>query len=155
MTVRSADERGDEVYDGQEFLRDKRWCLSRRALLTGAGAIGAAGVLSACGTGDESSPQPAAEPGAVLASTGDVPVGGGTLVGGVLVVQPEAGTFTAYDATCPHQGVRVGAPRDGVITCPAHNSTFAVGDGARLGGPATTGLTEVPIRVDGTNIVRG
>ncbi|MET8251665.1 Rieske (2Fe-2S) protein [Micromonospora sp. NPDC005197] len=142
------------MYDGQEFLRDKRWCLSRRTLLTGAGALGAAGLLSACGGGDSSADQAAATPGTVLARTGDVPVGGGTVVDGVLVVQAEAGTFTAYDATCPHQGVRVGAPRDGVITCPAHNSTFAIGDGARLGGPASRGLTEIPVRVDGTDIVR-
>ncbi|MEV4657104.1 Rieske (2Fe-2S) protein [Micromonospora sp. NPDC049301] len=142
------------MYDGQEFLRDNRWCLSRRALLTGAGAVGAAGLLSACGADDSPNGQAAAAPGAVLARTGDVPVGGGTVVDGVLVVQPEAGTFTAYDATCPHQGVRVGAPRDGVITCPAHNSTFAAGDGARLGGPATRGLTAIPVRVDGTNIIR-
>ncbi|MCO1594773.1 Rieske (2Fe-2S) protein [Micromonospora sp. RHAY321] len=142
------------VYDGQDFLRDNRWCLSRRALLTGAGAVGAAGLLSACGAGDTPAGGAAATAGTVLARTGDVPVGGGTVVDGVLVVQPEAGTFTAYDATCPHQGVRVGAPRDGVITCPAHNSTFSAGDGARLGGPATRGLTEIPVRVDGTDILR-
>ncbi|MET8348530.1 Rieske (2Fe-2S) protein [Micromonospora sp. NPDC005206] len=142
------------VYDGQEFLRDDRWCLSRRALLSGVGAVGAAGLLSACGAGDSPTGQAAATPGTVLARTGDVPVGGGTVVDGVLVVQPEAGTFTAYDATCPHQGARVGAPRDGVITCPAHNSTFSASDGARLAGPATRGLTEIPVRVEGTNIVR-
>ncbi|MET8308493.1 Rieske (2Fe-2S) protein [Micromonospora sp. NPDC005173] len=142
------------MYDGQDFLRDNRWCLSRRTLLTGAGAVGAAGLLSACGAGDPPAGQTAAEPGTVLTRTGDVPVGGGTVVGGVLVVQPEAGTFTAYDATCPHQGVRVGAPRDGVITCPAHNSTFSATDGARLSGPATRGLTEIPVRVDGTDILR-
>ncbi|MFF4874735.1 Rieske (2Fe-2S) protein [Micromonospora sp. NPDC000668] len=142
------------MYDGQDFLRDNRWCLSRRTLLTGAGAVGAAGLLSACGAGDPPTGQTAAEPGTVLTRTSDVPVGGGTIVGGVLVVQPEAGTFTAYDATCPHQGVRVGAPRDGVITCPAHNSTFSATDGARLGGPATRGLTEIPVRVDGTDILR-
>ncbi|WP_307871319.1 Rieske (2Fe-2S) protein [Micromonospora sp. M61] len=143
------------MYDGQEFLRDNRWCLSRRGLLTGAGALGAAGLLSACGAGDSPTGGPASTaPGTVLARTGDVPVGGGTVAEGVLVVQPEAGTFKAYDATCPHQGVRVGAPRDGVITCPAHNSTFSAGDGARLGGPATKGLTEIPVRVDGTTIVR-
>ncbi|MFI6781439.1 Rieske (2Fe-2S) protein [Micromonospora sp. NPDC050276] len=142
------------MYDGQEFLRDNRWCLSRRALLTGAGAVGAAGLLSACGAGDSPAGQAAATPGSVLASTADVPVGGGTVTGGVLVVQPEAGTFKAYDATCPHQGVRVGVPRDGVITCPAHNSTFAVSDGSRQGGPATNGLTEIPIRVDNTTITR-
>ncbi|MCX5065402.1 Rieske (2Fe-2S) protein [Micromonospora lupini] len=142
------------MYDGQEFLRDKRWCLSRRSLLAGAGAVGAAGLLSACGGGDSSAGPAAAAPGTVLAHTGDVPVGGGTVVDGVLVVQPEEGTFRAYDATCPHQGVRVGAPRDGVITCPAHNSTFALVDGARLGGPAPKGLTEIPITVDGTTITR-
>ncbi|MGQ5261254.1 Rieske (2Fe-2S) protein [Micromonospora sp. ZYX-F-536] len=142
------------MYDGQDFLRDNRWCLSRRALLTGAGAVAAAGLLSACGAGDTPAGGAAATAGTVLARTGDVPVGGGTVVDGVLVVQPEAGTFTAYDATCPHQGVRVGAPRDGVITCPAHNSTFSAGDGARLGGPATRGLTEIPVRVDGTDILR-
>ncbi|MFC4020320.1 Rieske (2Fe-2S) protein [Micromonospora sp. GCM10011542] len=142
------------MYDGQEFLRDDRWCLSRRALLAGAGAVGAAGLLSACGAGDTPAGAAAATAGTVLARTGDVPVGGGTLVGGVLLVQPTAGTFKAYDATCPHQGVRIAAPRDGVSTCPAHNSTFAIADGARLGGPATRGLTEIAVRVDGTDIVR-
>ncbi|GGO27205.1 Rieske (2Fe-2S) protein [Micromonospora parathelypteridis] len=143
------------MYDGQEFLRDNRWCLSRRGLLTGVGALGAAGLLSACGAGDSpTDSQAAAAPGTVLARAGDVPVGGGTVTAGVLVVQPEAGTFRAYDATCPHQGVRVGAPRDGVVTCPAHNSTFSPSDGARLGGPATKGLTEIPVRLDGDNITR-
>ncbi|MEH1165192.1 Rieske (2Fe-2S) protein, partial [Micromonospora sp. CPCC 205539] len=152
--ARPADGEVTRVYDGQEFLRDNRWCLSRRALLTGAGAIGAAGLLSACGAGDTPTGSAVAAAGAVLAQTGDVPVGGGAVANGLLVVQPQAGTFKAYDATCPHQGVRVGAPRDGVITCPAHGSTFAVDDGARLGGPAPTGLTEVPIRVDGTDIIK-
>jgi Rieske Fe-S protein len=41
-----------------------------------------------------------------------------------------------------------------VITCPAHNSTFAVSDGSRQGGPATRGLTEIPIKVEDTTITR-
>lgn len=143
------------MYDGQEFLRDNRWCLSRRGLLTGVGALGAAGLLSACGAGDSpTSSQAAAKAGTVLARTGDVPVGGGTVTDGVLVVQPEAGSFKAYDATCPHQGVRVAAPRDGVVTCPAHNSTFSPSDGSRLGGPATRGLTEIPVTINGEEILR-
>ncbi|WP_410808874.1 Rieske (2Fe-2S) protein [Micromonospora sp. 067-2] len=142
------------MYDGQEFLRDNRWCLSRRTLLAGAGAVGAAGLLGACGDGDAPADAAAATSGTVLARTADVPVGGGTVVAGVLVVQPTAGVFQAYDAACPHQGVQIAAPRDGVSTCPAHNSTFAVADGARLGGPATRGLTEIAVRVDGTDIVR-
>ncbi|MDG6107768.1 Rieske (2Fe-2S) protein [Dactylosporangium aurantiacum] len=138
-----------------------RWCAGRRALLAGAGAAGAAGLLAACG--DDPAPSGAAAapatsapvtaaPATSLASTADVPVGGGTLVGGVLLVQPVAGTFKAYDAACPHKGVKIGAPKDGVATCPAHNSTFAIADGARLSGPATSGLKEIPIKVEAGQI---
>jgi nitrite reductase/ring-hydroxylating ferredoxin subunit len=135
-----------------------RWCAGRRALLVGAGA---AGLLAACGDDPAppatSVPQQAAtsaapEPAASLASTADVPVGGGTVVGDVLLVQPVAGTFKAYDAACPHKGVKVSPPKDGVATCPAHNSTFAIADGARMSGPATSGLKEIAITVDGSRI---
>lgn len=135
-----------------------RWCAGRRALLAGAGA---AGLLAACG--DDPAPptsvaqQATAEapsPAGSLASTSEVPVGGGTLVGGILLVQPVAGTFKAYDAACPHKGVRVNPPKDGVATCPAHNSTFAIADGARMSGPATSGLKEIAIKVDGSRITQ-
>ncbi|GAA3197844.1 Rieske (2Fe-2S) protein [Dactylosporangium siamense] len=136
-----------------------RWCAGRRALLVGAGA---AGLLTACGDDpappSTAAPQQAAttatipSPAASLASTSDVPVGGGTIVGDVLVVQPVAGTFKAYNAACPHKGVKVSPPKDGVATCPAHNSTFAIADGARMSGPATTGLKEIAIKVDGSQI---
>lgn len=136
-----------------------RWCAGRRALLVGAGA---AGLLTACG--DDPAPSSAAppqqaatsagapSPAASLASTADIPVGGGTVVGDVLVVQPVAGTFKAYNAACPHKGVKVTPPKDGVATCPAHNSTFAIADGARMSGPATSGLKEIAITVDGGRI---
>jgi nitrite reductase/ring-hydroxylating ferredoxin subunit len=135
-----------------------RWCAGRRALLVGAGA---AGLLAACGDDPAppatSVPQQAAtsaapEPAASLANTADVPVGGGTVVGDVLLVQPVAGTFKAYDAACPHKGVKVSPPKDGVATCPAHNSTFSIADGARMSGPATSGLKEIAITVDGSRI---
>ncbi|MEV4512701.1 Rieske (2Fe-2S) protein [Dactylosporangium sp. NPDC049525] len=140
-----------------------RWCAGRRALLVGAGA---AGLLTACGDDpappSTASPQQATttdaaaapSPASSLASTTDVPVGGGTVVGGVLVVQPVAGTFKAYNAACPHKGVKVNPPKDGVATCPAHNSTFAIADGARMSGPATSGLTEIAITVDGGRITQ-
>lgn len=144
-----------------EVAEIRRWCPNRRALLTGVGAVGLTGALAACGGGDDDRADgagddnaAAAGAGTVLAPTADVPVGGGVVAGGVLVVQPAAGTFKAYDAACPHQGVQVGAPQDGVSTCPAHNSTFAIADGSRLGGPAPRGLTEVPVTVDGANVVR-
>ncbi|MET7424590.1 Rieske (2Fe-2S) protein [Dactylosporangium sp. NPDC005555] len=136
-----------------------RWCAGRRALLLGAGS---AGLLAACGSSEDQAPpaaQSAASPVpasamAGLASTVDVPVGGGTVVGDVLLVQPVAGTFKAYDAACPHKGVKVTPPKDGVATCPAHNSTFAIADGARMSGPATSGLKEIAIEVDGGRITR-
>ncbi|GAB3827585.1 hypothetical protein GCM10027610_011040 [Dactylosporangium cerinum] len=128
---------------------------------------GAAGLLTACGDDPEPPAAAAANPkgapaatstsatpapAASLANTADVPVGGGTIVGDVLVVQPVAGTFKAYDAACPHKGVKVSPPKDGVATCPAHNSTFAITDGARMSGPATSGLKEIAITVDGSRI---
>jgi nitrite reductase/ring-hydroxylating ferredoxin subunit len=90
----------------------------------------------------------------VLAATKDVPVGGGIVVAGVLVVQPDRGTFKAFDASCPHRGVLVGPPANGISTCPAHHSTFAIGDGARLSGPATQGLAQIPVSVEEKNVVR-
>jgi nitrite reductase/ring-hydroxylating ferredoxin subunit len=92
--------------------------------------------------------------GSVLAATKDVPVGGGIVVSGVLIVQPASGTFKAFDAACPHRGVLVNAPADGISTCPAHHSTFAIADGARLSGPSKTGLTEIPVSVEKEEIVR-
>jgi len=142
------------------------WCTSRRALLAGLGGAGAAGLLAACGDDAVSSPPGAAKsatsagsPSAsagdgALADTADVPVGGGTVVGSLLIVQPVAGTFKAYDAACPHKGVKVNPPKDGIATCPAHASTFSIADGARLAGPATRGLTAVAVVVKGTKIVR-
>jgi nitrite reductase/ring-hydroxylating ferredoxin subunit len=143
-----------------EPVRPGGWCADRRALLCGIGGLTAAGLLAACGnnnTAHAAGPSPAtssAASAAVLARTADVPVAGGTVVGAVLLVQPVAGTFKAYDAACPHKGVLLKAPADGVVKCPAHGSTFRAADGSLLGGPATRGLTEIAIAVDGADIVR-
>jgi nitrite reductase/ring-hydroxylating ferredoxin subunit/putative flippase GtrA len=134
----------------------------RRAVLTGACAIGVGGVLAACGDGDSdtsdtstaaSAPSAGATSGP-LAATADVAIGGGVVVGGVLVVQPVQGTFKAYDAACPHQGARVGAPQQNVVTCPAHRSKFKAEDGSLISGPATRGLTEIAVTVQGSEVVR-
>jgi len=147
-------------------------CVGRRAVLTGIGAVGLTGVLAACGNDDTSSTASAdaagtgstpsagaaAEPSAAasgpLTAAADVPVGGGVVVNGVLIVQPESGTFKAFNAACPHQGVQVGAPKNDVITCPAHASKFKADDGSRISGPATHGLTEIAVAVQGADIVR-
>ena len=148
-------------------------CVGRRAVLTGIGAVGLTGFLAACGNDDPSSTpsagaagtastpsagaataEPSASTSGPLTATADVPVGGGVVVNGVLIVQPESGTFKAYDAACPHQGVQLGAPKNDVITCPAHQSKFKADDGSRISGPAPHGLTEIAVTVQGADIVR-
>lgn len=150
-------------------------CFSRRALLSALGATGVAASLVACQADDAGTTpaRPADAPGVaasgtsvpgsgpsgeptqqVVTSTTAVPVGGGTLVAGLLVVQPTAGRFAAFDARCPHRGAPISPPKAGVVTCQEHNSTFSDTDGALLSGPARRGLRQVPITVTGTTITR-
>jgi Rieske Fe-S protein len=127
--------------------------VSRRTVLTGAAALGAAGVLTACGAsgggggglGTDSS-------GPVTVPTSDVPVGGGKVVGAAVVTQPQAGTFKAFSSTCTHQGCTVGGVADGVIVCPCHGSAFSVADGSVVRGPATAALPPMTVKVSGSNL---
>jgi Rieske Fe-S protein len=89
-------------------------------------------------------------PDGALIATKDVPVGGGVLVqDSKIVVQPRSGTFKAFSATCPHQGVTVPPPSPGssIMECPGHNSQFKASDGSLVRGPATRGLTTIPVKV--------
>ncbi|MGI5130196.1 Rieske (2Fe-2S) protein [Pseudonocardia sp. CA-107938] len=125
---------------------------TRRAVLVGACAVCATGVLAACA---DAAGQPAvATPGTALGSTADVPVGGGRVLPeqGVVLVQPTAGTFAAYSARCTHAGCSVGSVEDGAIVCPCHGSRFAIADGAVLKGPATRPLEKKQVTVSGTAI---
>jgi len=77
-------------------------------------------------------------------------VGGATRVGsvkGVPVAIARTGTsrYIAFNLLCPHQGVTVVRNESGWI-CNAHSSEFEA-DGDLVLGPATTGLTRVPIKV--------
>ncbi|MEJ2887358.1 Rieske (2Fe-2S) protein [Actinomycetospora aeridis] len=127
---------------------------SRRTVLCGlAVALGAPAALAACSSGGApaaapASPEPTAAGGTPVAR---IPVGGGTVttVGDrtILLVQPTAGQFKGFDASCPHQGTTVDPPENGVITCPNHFSQFDAATGAVRKGPAETGLTEVPVSV--------
>lgn len=155
--------------------------VARRAVLVGTGGAGLAALLAACGddqpTGGPDaagSPEPAestAEPSEVepteentepeppadaLVSVDEVPVGGGVLtLGDVLVVQPKKGTFRAFDAHCPHEATIVEPPDSaGVITCTGHYSHFRAEDGSRMDGPAPRGLRQVQVRVTDGYVVR-
>ncbi|MEI2715914.1 MAG: Rieske (2Fe-2S) protein [Candidatus Nanopelagicales bacterium] len=138
--------------------------LGRRNVLAAAGAVGAVGVLAACGSNN---PAPSTTPrasasepdqaagGQVVATTSDVPVGGGVVVDEkmIVVTQPKSGDFKAFTSTCPHQGCTVAKVTADAILCPCHGSQFSAETGDVLVGPATTGLTPVAIRVKGTEII--
>ncbi|GIG56750.1 iron-sulfur protein [Longispora fulva] len=134
--------------------------LCRRAVLLGAGAVGATALLAACGgSTDQAKPSdPPANPqtpdSGVLAKLADIPVGGGKLVGSVLVVQPQAGVVKAFSARCTHQGTIVGTPEAGVITCPNHGSQFRADDGSLVKGPAARGLSAIAVKVVGGDVVK-
>jgi Rieske Fe-S protein len=162
---------------------------TRRAVIAGAGVVGASALLSGCGydtaslkdryiadgqaTGAPAAPTKAAPKKAApttaagktnapapaanvdrLASTGDIPVGGGKIFAAdkVVVTQPTAGTFKAYDTTCTHAGCAVTKISGGTINCPCHGAKFSVDDGSVAAGPAPSPLQEVSIKVEGDSI---
>jgi Rieske Fe-S protein len=146
---------------------------SRRALLAGVGAVGAAVVLSGCGDDDdkgaENSAPTSGGPGATgagdagggnrdstapLARTTDIPVGGGTILAakGVVITQPKAGEFKAFDPICTHQGCPVSNVDGGTINCTCHQSKFSIEDGSVKAGPAPRPLAAKNIKVTGDQI---
>ncbi|KUH37264.1 MULTISPECIES: Rieske (2Fe-2S) protein [Streptomyces] len=82
----------------------------------------------------------------MVASTADVPVGGGTVVaaGKVVVTQPVEGEFRVLSAVCAHQGRTVGSVADGPIVRPCHADRFRVTDGSVAAGPATDAAAGPP-----------
>ncbi|MET1060772.1 MAG: Rieske (2Fe-2S) protein [Nocardioides sp.] len=127
----------------------------RRTVLGGTAALGVgAPLLAACGSGDEgSSDVEVPEAGTVLTTTADVPVGGGVILAknGLVVTQPEQGTFKAFSSKCTHQGCQV-TKVSSTIDCPCHRSKFSIADGSPESGPARSPLPETAIKVDGDNI---
>jgi len=117
-----------------------------------AAAGGATGSSGAGGAGAAS-----AAPANQLATTAEVPVGGGKIISGpnVVLTQPVAGTFKGFSAVCTHQGCIVATIANGTIDCPCHGSKFSIKDGSVVGGPAPSPLPTVAITVQGTSIIKG
>lgn len=146
---------------------DRRTVLRRAAvgglalpLLAACGAGGPAATRSTkggSGNGD------GATTGTTLASTTEVPVGGGIILPDqqVVLTQPAKGEFKAFTAICTHQGCTVNAVTAGKIVCPCHGSEFSIKDGANLIGPAgqpagsIADLAEVKVSVKRDRIVAG
>ena len=136
----------------------------RRHVLRAAGALGAVAIagsaLSACtasssasGNGGDGSARSGGSAGDGIPLS-EVPVGGGTVVAAdkAVVTQPAAGTYKAFDSTCPHQGCAVSmVTADGII-CPCHGSVFDPATGERRSGPARTGLRPKTVTVSGDHL---
>jgi Rieske Fe-S protein len=147
--------------------------VSRRQFLGCAALFGVAGpLLVACSSSSDTSSgngttsggggSSSGSGGDVLVATDKVPVGGGVVLTDIVVAvtQPTQGQFKAFDAHCTHQGTTLGQPNSqGVMTCPLHGSQFD-DEGKNLVGPnggaagTTANLTEIPVKVQGTNVVR-
>jgi Rieske Fe-S protein len=141
---------------------------SRRAVLLGAGALGAVGVLAACGTstdttnngggattgndGAAATNDASGAGGAIKAA--DIPVGGGKIFADqkIVVTQPTAGKFMAFSAVCSHAGCLVTSVENGTIVCPCHGSEFKIADGSVARGPATTGLAGKTVTPSGADL---
>jgi Rieske Fe-S protein len=145
---------------------------TRRAALAGAGFAGLAATLAACG-GGSSSGSVAAPAGnsasakaatgggsggsASLASTSEIPVGGGKVFSAekVVVTQAAAGEFKGFSAVYTHMQCLVDQVASGTIDCPCHGSQFSVKNGSVVTGPATSPLPAQSITVAGGQITLG
>lgn len=170
--------------DDQMTVEESMATVGRRRVLQGAGAIGVAGFLAACGNNssddvpsdeiDATAPEDGtdtdgdpeatedddaadtAPDGDVLVATSDVPEGGGAFTADneVVVTQPEPGEFKAFSTTCTHQGCTVNDVSDGLIKCPCHGSRYFIADGEVENGPAPRALDEIAITVEDDQILR-
>jgi Rieske Fe-S protein len=128
---------------------------SRRAVLRGMGAIGAAAVgataLAACGSDDNAA---VAGTPAKTVKAADIPVGGGVIYTDAVVVvtQPQAGTYKAFSAMCMHLGCVVNQVDHGRIICPCHGSEYNIVDGSVYQGPSTTPLNPRTVTVNGDSL---
>ncbi|GAA3840640.1 Rieske (2Fe-2S) protein [Amycolatopsis tucumanensis] len=126
-----------------------------------AGAAAGTVVLAACGGSDSgtsgSSQNTGSAPsGTTVAALNDVPVGQAksVTVDGkpAILARPTETTAACFSAVCPHQGATV-APEGDAIKCPLHGSEFDTLTGALEKGPADTGLSPIPVKVEGQNVV--
>ena len=140
---------------------------TRRAVLGGVAAVGAGALLAACGSdepkdstgggdgtsGGDGSGDTAS--GGSLATTDEVPVGGGTVFQKekIVVTQPTEGDFKAFTAVCTHQGCTVGSVKGDTIQCNCHGSQYNAADGTVKKGPAPKPLAAKKVTVEGNKII--
>ena len=71
-----------------------------------------------------------------------------------VLVHLNNGDLVAYSAVCTHQGCTV-AYKNGQLACPCHGSVFDPAKGAAVvAGPAPKPLPEIPVKVEGGEVVK-
>ncbi|HET7481039.1 MAG TPA: Rieske (2Fe-2S) protein [Rubrobacteraceae bacterium] len=71
-----------------------------------------------------------------------------------VLVHLDSGDFVAYSAVCTHQGCTV-AYKGGQLACPCHGSIFDPANGGSVvNGPAQQPLPEIPVKVEGGQVVK-
>jgi len=110
------------------------------------------------------SPSPAtssseAASGPVLASLASISVGSAISArdakgNPIIIARTGQAEVAAFSAVCPHEGAIVN-PGSSTFVCPRHGSVFNGETGARISGPAPTGLSTVAVSISGQNVVAG
>jgi cytochrome b6-f complex iron-sulfur subunit len=108
---------------------------------------------------DKDSKAASSSDGAAIAAESDVAPGAAVTFkdegSPAVLVHLDSGDFVAYSAICTHQGCTV-AYKNGQLACPCHGSVFDPADGAAvIAGPAPKPLAEIPVKVQGGDIVKG
>lgn len=141
---------------------DRRTLLRTTAL--GVAAAGVGVTAAACSSsnsvpegsnGTTASTQATVTGPVTIATTSEVPVGGGSINQDVRVVvtQPTSGEFKAFTAVCTHAHCTVVSVTNNVIQCPCHGSQFSAKDGSVLTGPAAQPLAPEKITVKGADVI--
>ncbi len=127
---------------------------SRRIMFQGLGALGVAAALAGCAGGSESGGV-APPPGTAVATTAEIPVGGGVVLpdANLVITQPTEGTFLGFSTTCTHTGTAVNEVDGTEIVCPNHGSRFSIEDGSAVQGPASAPLASIELSVEGDEIL--
>ena len=70
----------------------------------------------------------------------------------VLITQPKAGVFRAFNPSCTHQGATLGGINGTNLICNLHGATFNTSTGAPTGGPARSPLGKYTLTQTGTTL---
>jgi Rieske Fe-S protein len=141
---------------------------TRRGVLIGVGALGGAAMLAGCGSKEPSAATPPDQDGndrqtpsastplsVISVKSSAVALGGGTVIGDVVVTQPQAGVFMAFSAICTHRGCHVAGVNGGTINCPCHGAEFSISDGSVARGPARAPLAQRAVTLNGDTLTIG